>query len=204
MRVFIAVPVSGNFIRSVMAACEPLRRARPELRWVRPEGLHVTLAFLGELDDAGLASLLRAAREAMMAAAFHGIRSPFRLSATGLLTFPPHGKTTVMAADIGDGALEATVLANAMEDALVRVGLETGKPFRPREKRPFTPHLTLARANHPGIALTAAEKTLPVSAACLVEAVVVYRSVTCPGGARYEVIESLPLEKTRREVILPA
>lgn len=193
MRVFIALPVSGNFTSSIETGCAQLRRTYPGLRWVRPEDMHVTLAFLGELGEERLSDLLSATRVAMTMAASRGTRGTFRLSTTGLVTFPPHGKASVIAAAIGEGALEASALAASIEDALERMGRGTGKRFRPREKRPFTPHITLARANHPGIALTAAERAGTITAACLVEAVVVYRSETGPGGARYEVIEGLPL-----------
>jgi len=91
------------------------------------------------------------------------------------------------------------LLAGAIEDALERNGLETGQPFRPCGKQPFTPHLTLARARHPGTGLTVHERTIPLMATCLVESVVVYRSETGPGGARYEVILALPLGGRARQ-----
>jgi 2'-5' RNA ligase len=95
------------------------------------EGLHVTLAFLGELDKEGLAELLRATRVAVRMAASRGIRGPFQLSTAGLRTFPPRGKASVIAAAIGEGTAEATVLAAMIEEALERMGRETGKRFRP-------------------------------------------------------------------------
>lgn len=193
MRVFIALPVSGNFLQAIAVACEPLRLIHPGLRWAKPEGMHLTLAFMGEIEEARLEAVVQATRAAIGTAAEGGVRGPLTLEPGRLLTFPPRGRASVIAVSIGRGSAEATALAAALEDALDRAGAESGLPFRPREKRPFTPHITLARAGRPGIALSPADRAAHISASCTVGSVVVYRSVTGPGGARYEALETLPL-----------
>lgn len=225
MRIFIALPLPDGFTSALAGAAAPLVRAAPgpaepgsagrarrppRLRPVRPDAMHLTLAFLGELDEAGLADAERAASEAVSAALAAGaapgpargpLRGPFRLSAAGILTFPTRGRASVIAAAIGDGEAEASALAAAVEDALERVGRESGRPFRPRERRPFVPHVTLARADRPGVALSAAERAaLDASiatdvAACVVDRLVVFRSVPGRAGSRYEALVEFVLAR---------
>lgn len=98
-------------------------------RWVAPENLHLTLRFIGEVDeDVG----------EEVAEALNGVRAaPFVVTLHGLGTFghPPHA-LWVGAEDEPSGALAA--LNGAVESVLVRRGLEP-------EHRNFTPHVTLAR-----------------------------------------------------------
>jgi 2'-5' RNA ligase len=54
VRVFTAVPLSQAFKQVLTDACATLHGSRPGLRWTRPEGMHVTLAFLGDIGDRGL------------------------------------------------------------------------------------------------------------------------------------------------------
>ncbi len=215
MRIFIALPLPDGFTSALAGAAAPLVRAAPgpaepgsagrarrppRLRPVRPDAMHLTLAFLGELDEAGLADAERAASEAVSAAPAAGaapgpargpLRGPFRLSAAG----------SVIAAAIGDGAAAASALAAAVENALERVGRESGRPFRPRERRPFVPHVTLARADRPGIALSAAERAAldasiaTAGAACVVDRLVVFRSVPGRAGSRYEALVEFVLAR---------
>ena len=101
-------------------------------RWVAAENLHITLRFIGEVDeDVG----------EDLAQALHGVRSdPFDVTLKGVGTFghPPHSVWAGVV-DTPSGAL-AHLHAN-VESALVRAGL---KP----EGRKYTPHVTLARFRH--------------------------------------------------------
>ena len=99
----------------------------------------------------------------------------------------------MLAAEIADGAREIASLADAVELGLERIGAETGVPFRPRERRPFLPHVTLARARRPGIRVSPREPDIPLDCPCLFDSVVLYRSELRPDGPRYEALERIPL-----------
>lgn len=189
MRIFIALPLSVACRQALIDACAALRTARPGLRWVRPEQLHLTLAFLGDIDEGRLASVGLAVRRAVAERA----GADFVLRACGLATFPPRSRAAVLAAAIGDGAAEATLLADGIERGLERAGAEGGVPFRPRERRPYTPHITLARAGRPGVLLTAAERATPLACSCTIDVVTVYQSILDRGGSRYEALDRIPL-----------
>jgi 2'-5' RNA ligase len=157
--------------------------------------MHLTLAFLGELDGAGVEGAIKAARLAVRSVAPDGRTMAFELGTTGLLAFPSRGPASVLAAAAGAGARESGLLALRLERELERVGSETGRPFRPRERRPFSPHVTLARAVRPGVRLSAAELSTPIVASCIVNTLAVFRSGLGPSGARYEVLEAIALRR---------
>ncbi|HEX5042832.1 MAG TPA: RNA 2',3'-cyclic phosphodiesterase [Candidatus Polarisedimenticolaceae bacterium] len=180
MRLFLAVELPGALRRALAEVQESLRRSEEGWRWVRPEGLHVTLRFLGEVAQERVPALSPLWRAAAAAAA-----EP-EVEVGGLGTFPPRGRPRVLWVGLRDrsgGNLAA--LAAALEEAA------RGAGFTP-EQRAFAPHLTLARAasgaapRRPGTevgtlgAFPAGELTL-------------FRSVPGRGGAVYTALERYPL-----------
>jgi RNA 2',3'-cyclic 3'-phosphodiesterase len=152
---------------------------RRDLRAVRPEALHVTLVFLGWQDES--------AAERIAAAAFGALpEAPApRLTATGVRPVPPRG-TRLFALDLDDEDGRATALQGAISGAV-----EAGGWYRP-EKRPFWPHITLARVKR-GERRVAPPPDRPAPPAEAFDAGVVtlYRSTLRPQGALYE-----PLART--------
>lgn len=177
MRLFVALPVAEGVRARLAAAVAPWREEGEERGWrfTRPEGWHVTLAFLGEVAEDRVAEAARVAADA--AAGTGGVE-------LHLGTVGHFGRRvlTVGLPDRPEGRVAA--LGAAVQTALAEAEL----PLRPREVRP---HLTLARARRrrrpvvPDLDLPAASWT--------VEAAVLYASHLHPEGARYEVVERLPL-----------
>ena len=125
MRLFVGVPLPDEVRESLGALCSGL----PGARWVRPENMHVTLRFIGEVDrdtaediDATLAE----------------VRAPaFALKLSGVGSFQSGRRVRVVWAGIEP--CEALVrLHGKVESAVVRTGLES-------ERRRFKSHITLAR-----------------------------------------------------------
>lgn len=136
-RTFIAVRLPDAIRAQLALQIETLKPHLPAaVRWVAPESLHLTLAFLGDLDDARLA----AAEEATAVAAREG--AAFSLALTHLGTFGPVRSPRVIWAGVtGDIA----ALGNLQD----RLATELELRGFPREDRPFSPHLTLARIKEP-------------------------------------------------------
>ena len=139
------------------------------VRWVRPEALHVTLRFLGEIDAARAAPLARRASEELAAL------RPFALRLGPAELFPSPRRPRVVALGLAPAAPLAE-LAAAVGRACVAEGF-------PREERPFRAHLTLGRirgASFPAVAALAAP-----AAELAVDEVVLFRSELSPAGSRY-------------------
>lgn len=129
MRLFIAVPLPRE-IADRAAACLP--PALPALKPIRPELMHVTLAFLGWVSDDRLADAAAAARAAAAR------NAPFELSLDHAGRFPAVGRPRTVWLGAGKGADKLTALAVEIAEGL------RARSFA-LEDRPFTAHLTLAR-----------------------------------------------------------
>lgn len=136
MRLFVAVVLGEDVERHATEAIERLRPRAPHARFVRPEGMHLTLSFLGEVDPA----LLPALEEALTRVASH--HAPFTLTVERGGSFGAQSHPRVLWADVrGDTA--------ALKAMQAEVAAELEKLGFPREAREYAAHLTLARAKVP-------------------------------------------------------
>ena len=162
-------------------AGEPAGRG---VRWVRLEGLHVTLRFLGPTAADRAEATAEALRRTALAA------RPFEVRIAGADAFPPAGRPRTIWLDLDRGAAELTALAQRLDDELALAGWE-------RERRPFRAHLTLARADgvRAGPATVAALKAAAadISISSPIDRIVLYESLTGDGRARYVVRSESPL-----------
>jgi RNA 2',3'-cyclic 3'-phosphodiesterase len=137
MRLFVALDIPDAVRRALR---ELMARLKPECegaRWVRPEGMHITLKFLGETDEAKLDSI-RAALSSIHSG--QAVESHFR----GIGFFPNEFHPRVVWCGI-EASPNLPQLAADVDRALQPFGF-------PAESHPFTPHLTLARFNsHKGL-----------------------------------------------------
>lgn len=135
-RTFIALELDTSQQRFLGNIIRQGQQLLPDLRWVDPTGVHLTLAFLGELDDAQLVKALEATRYA----AARSNAFAYRLSGLGTFGPPRHPRVLWMGISEPSGMLDITHRALAL--ALEQQGFTI-------EKRPFSPHLTLARIKTP-------------------------------------------------------
>lgn len=184
MRLFVAVETPEPVRQEIARLRARLAGALPKARWVRPETVHLTLVFLGETGEATVPAL------ASRLGAVFAARAPFELAVRGAGTFPPRRPARVAWLGVTAGpdlaALQAAVAAAAVEVA----GIEP-------ERRPYHPHLTLARPSRPW-PRSAVERFLEVADRPIGEPFTVNRGVLMeshlgPGGARHEVVSELPL-----------
>jgi 2'-5' RNA ligase len=108
----------------------------PDLRWVDPAGIHLTLAFLGELSDSQLEKAMAAAQYAASTS------NPFAYRLSGLGTFGPARQPRVLWMGVSEPSGTLNLVQRALALALEQQGF-------PGEQRPFSPHLTLARIKSP-------------------------------------------------------
>jgi 2'-5' RNA ligase len=167
---------------------DALVAGRSDLRPVAPEALHVTLVFLGWQDEAAAEAIAEAAFGA--AAAHGGAAAPSApvLRATRVRPLPPRNPR-LFALDLDDLEGRATALQGRVSDAL-----EAGRWYRP-EKRPFWPHITLARVKRNARRVPPLpDAPSPPSDAFPVAALTLYRSTLRSQGALYEPLARRELE----------
>jgi 2'-5' RNA ligase len=178
-RLFIAVPLTDVATAAVAAVVESIRVGEPEgrgVRWVRLDGLHLTLRFLGPTPEPRVPDLAEAVASVARDA------EPFTITIRGAGSFPPTGRPRTIWLDIRDGVDRLEGLAARLDDRLAGAGWE-------RERRPFRAHLTLARAD--GVrsgpatvaALTAAAADLAIESR--IDRMILFESITGSGRARY-------------------
>lgn len=134
MRLFIALEIPSSVRANLAALLASMRAITKEPRWVRPENLHVTLKFLGEVAEEKVDAIRSALGEIRSAKA---VSMGFR----GLGFFPNEKHPRVFWAGM-EASPNLKPLARDIEAAMEELGI-------PREKREFSPHLTLARFERP-------------------------------------------------------
>jgi nicotinamide-nucleotide amidase len=180
IRAFIAIELDDAVRRAAAEVVRVLRESPggDHARWVRPENLHVTLRFLGDIDPARVPSIVRNLRDATA-----GLR-PFQIRLGRVAAFPSARRPRVVSFEVGPGEPLAE-LAEAVEQSVVKAG------FEPEERR-FRAHLTLGRVSgraHPAV-------TAPVTAmgeSLVVNEIVLFRSELLRSGAIHTPLERIEL-----------
>jgi len=184
MRLFIAIGLGEELRESLAGVLAILRRRLKGVAWVRPEKIHLTLKFLGEVGEGDIPSVRQALDETA------SLCSPFALSCGGLGAFPSPSRPRVIWAGLEGGEESLSALVREIEARLSALGF-------PSEERPYHPHLTLGRVKVPSgtgdlekvFSQTRADSLGPLSAAVLL----LMKSTLTPDGAVHEVVSEHPL-----------
>lgn len=183
MRCFVALPVAPAVRRALAATQAVLRRAGADVSWVAEDNFHLTLKFLGEIDETAAATL-----KALLADDL-GRRPRPRLHYAGLGAFPERGAPRIVWAGCSGDVAALSDLAAAAERAAATIGV-------PPERRAFTPHLTLGRVRssrgQAALRATIERHARAEFGADAPAAAVLYRSILTPDGPVYEPLAELP------------
>jgi 2'-5' RNA ligase len=180
MRLFVGLALPDEIKDELAALIERMRAAAPDAKWVPRDNLHLTFSFLGEVGEERVPAIADALRGA--AASVRG-PIPTRLHGTGAFPSPRRARVVWVGLDDGEGRIGK--LAEAVATAVEPLGY-------PKEKRPWTAHLTLARLRVPGnvselLGETVAESSFNVSEVTL------YRSRLARPAPHYEPLQRFPL-----------
>ena len=140
VRSFVAVPLPEGIRLKILAAVQELARELPQsgIKWFRKvENLHVTVKFLGRVEEAKLAALSGELAQALAPV------PRFHLDVRGMGAFPSPRKAHVVWAGVEDAARGLDAVADAVEGVGERFGFA-------REQRAFTGHVTVGRAKGRG------------------------------------------------------
>ena len=179
-RIFAAIDISDEARGAVVAYVAKLRMDVADIRvgWEKPEKLHLTLKFFGDVDAARLLRLGTALDEVATA------HKPFVAELAGTGVFPTARRPRVLWLGIQNDSGRIAKIGDEIERVSSRLGF-------PREKRPFSPHLTIARIREPEKGKRLAESYLQSRFASVefsVNELVLYESVLKPAGSTYRVI----------------
>lgn len=184
MRTFIAIEIPPAVKTALAAMQTELRRAAADVAWTKPENLHLTLRFLGEIEERRLQTVKRVCDEAAATV------PPFVLRLNGGGVFPNLRQPRVLWAGLAGEIEMAAQLQSRLEQAL------TAQGFAPEDK-PFNPHLTVGRVksqqNARQVAALAEIQSLP-EIAFEVREIVLMKSDLHPTGARYTALAKSPLQ----------
>lgn len=187
LRAFIAIEMPSDVVEHLRGLITKIRpQEHGNLRTVHPEGIHLTLKFLGDIEQCQTASITQAMASACVK------KKPFklRMSKTG---FPPN-KITPRVLWVGvDGQTEnLTNLQQSVEMSLASLGI-------PRENRSFNPHLTLARIRKnisseqwQAVKLSLATNPVNEKLEIQVKSISLMQSTFTSNGATYNRIASVP------------
>ena len=193
MRLFVAVDVDddtraavGRLIDTLRAGAEQ-RSPGARISWIPPDRLHLTLQFIGEVqDDVGetVATKLRPGFD----------RPPFEMAFGRIGAFPASGRPRVVWLGVERGEEELMALQAEVAGRLTSV------PFR-RESRAFSPHLTLGRFKDRGARadrdwITCAQ--IEPAGGCTIDHVTLYQSRLSPRGPTYTPLLEAPLAGPRK------
>lgn len=187
IRAFIAVTLDSKVIEQIAAASNQLRPEITAVRWVTPANFHLTLKFLGSIDDAAIEPIGATLREQLR------LFPRFTINAKGLGVFPGPKRPRVLWVGLTGDRLVS--LASRVESALRPLG------FKP-EDRKFTPHLTIGRWRDADRAPKSLGRQLEIWQArdfgtSNVESVKLIQSVLKPEGASYNDLITVPLSAER-------
>jgi RNA 2',3'-cyclic 3'-phosphodiesterase len=184
-RTFIGIDIGDAIRSSATALQKELAKAGAEVKWAAPESMHVTLLFLGDVDDRELHAVCKVVKEAAAG------EPPFTLRVSGVGAFPTPRRPKILWAGITDGAEPLRRLHAALETPMLSLGC-----YR-KEERGYTPHLTLGRVkgDSDSFALAAElpKRSAWVGGTFAAGEVLVYGSEMGRDGPVYTVIGRAPL-----------
>jgi 2'-5' RNA ligase len=185
IRAFIAIPLPEFISTGICDIQERLKSYRLPIRWVRPENVHLTLKFLGEISLSTIDGITEVIKNTVRE------RSPLILFTKGLGVFPGIKKPRVLWIGIsGD--------INALSEIQVNLETNLGKKGFPKENRPFKSHLTLGRVKgniHPEDLFDTLRSFSDFSSEPFeAKELVLYKSELKPSGAFYTKLQTVYLD----------
>ena len=185
IRSFVAVELPEAVKAALTRLQEQVESGGGGVKWVEPRGVHLTLKFLGYVDEAKVPALVQA-----LTRACEGF-VPLEVALSGLGVFPSPSRPRVAWVGLSGGVEKLLRLQEGVEKVLSPFGF-------PREERAFTPHLTIARLRE-GVAPQEARafgeaflRASPESVSFKVEGISLMKSQLTPTGALYTRLAFIP------------
>jgi 2'-5' RNA ligase len=183
MRTFIAVELPENIKNKIGELQAPLKRTNAFVSWVKPENIHITLKFLGEVPEEKINEVFSAIEIALKET------KKFKINLKGTGVFPDFRRPRVIWVGAGKGGEELSNMATRIEEEMEKIGY-------PKENRKFSPHFTIGRVKSPKNIEKLMEKVKTTdfeTEDIEVKEVTVMKSQLHPAGAIYTPLKKIPL-----------
>jgi len=189
MRTFIAIELPQKIIGTLSALQNQLKNTQADVKWVAPENIHLTLKFLGEVDEKKIEKIIQALEETAKD------NQPFSIRLCALGAFPKINFPRVIWVGIDAGDEETKNIAFVLEEKLQKLGI-------PKEKRPFSSHITIGRVRS-GINREKLVKELDIlqgkgllqeNLEFLATKITLFKSTLTPKGPVYEILKEASLK----------
>jgi len=178
MRTFIAVEVPEKIRREIDSFIKEQAKQNVPIKWVKFDNLHITLQFLGEIDES---------KKKETAAVIAEIARKFtrlQVKLEGIGCFPSPRNPRVLWIGVKEGAEKLCEIAQSLETALSRSGF--------KEEKRFHPHLTIGRIKTSCKVDNILEKNIETEP-FQVNSITLFKSTLKPEGPIYEELENFPL-----------
>lgn len=184
MRAFLAFEIPRQVKEYLQGIVRPMARRVAGVKWVGEAGQHITVKFFGEIDE----DLARSIGET---ASLRGERyGAFQARLKGIDAFPDRRRARVIVATLDKGVDNMRSLFNDIEGDLEALGIE-------KEKRGFTPHITLGRKREPSPLLDAYVPALE-GIEFTITTLTLFKSTLTPSGALYDPLWEIKLGGTEK------
>lgn len=187
MRCFVAFELSDEVKRRLAGLQTELGNMGRAVRWVRPEAMHLTVKFLGDVPDGQVPEICQAVTDVA------SLCEPFEYAVASTGCFPPRGPVRVAWVGVDEPTNRLAECQALCQDAFADLGFAI-------ESRAFAPHLTLGRVKDPRQARDLRERIADYADfnAGTVEAseLILFESHLSPKGARYVAVHRAGLGST--------
>lgn len=182
VRSFLAIPVREELKAKIAELQRGWKKQLPDVRWARPDNLHLTLHFFGEVTHESLEKIK------VSVLSVKDYQAPFQVKVQGLGAFPSLKRSRVL------------WLGLTPQEPLQRLHRHIQRALQeidiPTERRTFSPHLTIARSRRGMIDLVKAGVTLSDTTIghLDVDRLILFESQLLPGGAQHTPVMEVPLK----------
>jgi RNA 2',3'-cyclic 3'-phosphodiesterase len=183
MRTFIAIELPQEIKDTLGRLQQKLKAAGADVKWVEPANIHLTLKFLGEIDEPAKERISVSLEKICRS------RPTFNISLSSCGAFPSIDSPRVIWAGIKEGDSQIKQIALDIEDALAQIGL-------PKEDRDFSSHITLGRTRSSKNRRQLSEllsSLKPLEGSFPAAKITLYKSSLTPRGPVYEILQEFQL-----------
>jgi len=184
IRAFIAIPLNPKIQRTIERIQDHLSKNNNNVNWVKPENIHITLKFLGDINTEQINSVKQA-----LANLCQNTR-PFKVELSRLGAFPHIDRPRTLWVGVIDSKQQLSRIAVSLNKALVKLGFQSGQ-------KPFTSHITIGRIrsqkNINYLSQIMSEFSLPADSIQNIKSVILYQSTLTPQGPIYEPLHKIKL-----------